>query len=361
MLPGIYKWLPLLFIWLTTVPLSAQQDSYERDSLQPHEKLYKEAVVLIDSAQYEKAYPVLKKAIKLKKNYWEAYTKMASAKIKQKDYKGALKDLNEAEKYSSYGFEIYKQKGIVYYLTEKFPESKKNLDTAVAISNDDKIEDAELFYYHALLMFAGKNYKGALSSCETAIEYNPKYVEPMMLKGEIRFAMKDYNYAIRELNIAITTMKDKVIYKAYKVRAKAKFETGDYKGAVKDWNIYIENSAKEEEAFISRAAAKINANENSSAIADLDEAIKINSRNPVSYCYRGAAKGGNGSYEEALKDLDYSIKLKFDYSTAFVNRAAIKMAKKDKRGACEDLEKADGLGNEMAIRLLEQYCKKGAK
>ena len=60
---------------------------------------------------------------------------------------------------------------------------------------------------------------------------------------------------------------------------------------------------------------------------------------------------------EALKDLDYSIKLKFDYPTAYVNRAAIKMASKDKRGACEDLGKADGLGDEMAVRLYDQYCK----
>jgi hypothetical protein len=60
---------------------------------------------------------------------------------------------------------------------------------------------------------------------------------------------------------------------------------------------------------------------------------------------------------EALKDLDTAIKLKFDYSTAYVNRAAIKMASKDKRGACDDLAKADGLGNELAVQMIERYCK----
>ena len=77
----------------------------------------------------------------------------------------------------------------------------------------------------------------------------------------------------------------------------------------------------------------------------------------MAYCYRGTAKGGNKNYIEALKDLDFAIKLKFDYGAAFVNRAAIKMASKDKRGACEDLEKADSLGDELAIKLIEQYCK----
>lgn len=93
------------------------------------------------------------------------------------------------------------------------------------------------------------------------------------------------------------------------------------------------------------------------AIVDLDEAIKINGSNPVSYCYRGVAKGGNRQYVEALKDLDYSIKLKFDYPAAYVNRAAIKFASKDKRGACADLQKADGLGDEMAYKLIDRYCR----
>jgi tetratricopeptide (TPR) repeat protein len=170
--------------------------------------------------------------------------------------------------------------------------------------------------------------------------------------------MKDYNHAINELSKATQLMPiERPDYKAYKILAKSKFEVGDFKGAIRDWDVYIDGNPGEEEALISRAAAKINVNDNSGAISDLDEAIKINKKNPVSYCYRGVAKGGNKNYIEAVKDLDYSIKLKFDYAAAYVNRAAIKMANKDKRGACEDLAKADGLGDELALKLIEQYCK----
>jgi hypothetical protein len=69
------------------------------------------------------------------------------------------------------------------------------------------------------------------------------------------------------------------------------------------------------------------------------------------------AKGGNKAFSEGIKDLDQAIKLKFDYGTAYVNRAAIKMAIKDKQGACDDLAKADGLGNELALQMLEKHCK----
>ncbi len=355
----LHKWYFLCFIWLMAQLVQAQnqQGTPAKDSLPVHIQYFEAANREIDSLRYDAAIKLFKKAIKKKKDYWEAYQRSAFAKYKKSDYKGAIEDLNQAEKLTNWLFDIYKLKGMVYYASKDFKNAKKYLDTAVTISVDDKIEDPEIFYYQALLMYAGKSYKQALTSCEHALDYESKYVEAILLKGEVRFAMKDYNYAIKELNLAIESMKDKVDYKAYYYRARSKFEIGDFKGAVADWNIYIDNTKKTEEALISRAAAKINAGDNSGAIVDLDEAIVLNPKNPVSYCYRGVAKGGNKMFAEALKDLDYSIKLKFDYSTAYVNRAAIKMAKKDKKGACEDLEKADGLGNELAIRLIEQYCK----
>jgi tetratricopeptide (TPR) repeat protein len=352
-----YKWCLFCFIWLICQPVKAQKTS-GKDSTASYEETYKKAVKLIDSAKYDQSIPILKKAIKENPNYWEAFNKMAFAKIKLKDYKGALKDLDKAEKIAPLNYESLKWRGITFYLTDNFKEAKITFDTALYVLNQEKLDDAELFYYRALLMFKGKSYKSAFEACETALDFNPKYVEVIELKGEMRFVKKEYNYAIKELSEAISLMSETSRdYKAYKLRAKSKFEVGDFKGAISDWTIYMDGIPGEEEALISRAAAKINVNDNSGAITDLDEAIKLNPKNPVSYCYRGVAKGGNKNYVEALKDLDYSIKLKFDYPAAYVNRAAIKMASKDKRGACEDLGKADGLGDEMAVKLYDQYCK----
>lgn len=328
------------------------------DSIPPYQTLYNQALKFIDSAKYKDAVPLLKKAIKEKPDYWEAVNKMGFAKMKLEDYKDAEKEFQKAELLMPLNFETSKLRGINFFLWQDYKQSKVYLDTAMSIAKLDKIEDAELAWFRAQLMFKGKSYKTAMGECDAAIEINPKHIDAMVLKGEIRFVTKEYNYAIRELNTAIKAMPaEKPDYRAYQLRAKSKFEVKDFKGAITDWNVYIDANPGEEEALISRAAAKINANDNSSAISDLDEAIKINKKNPVSYCYRGVAKGGNKNFTEALKDLDYAIKLKFDYGAAFVNRASIKMASKDKRGACEDLEKADSLGDELAIKLIQQYCK----
>jgi tetratricopeptide (TPR) repeat protein len=324
----------------------------------PEEELFKKAVKLIDSARYKEAIADLKKAIKIKPDYPAAYTKMGIAKIKLKDIKGAEKDLKTALTGNPNDFETLKTMGFMYFNIENYKECKIFFDSAASIATTDKIDDAEFYFYRAKLMFIGKSYKTALDMLAAAIEIKPKYVEAFVLKGEIRFAQKDYNYAIKELNEGIAMMKsDQLDYSAYKTRAKAKFEIQDYKGAITDWSVYLDGNPGEEEALIARGAARININDHTNALVDLDEAIKKNPKNPVSYNYRGMAKAGNKQFVEGLKDINYAIQLKFDYAAAYVNRAAIKFASKDKRGACEDLNKADTLGDPMAYKLIEQYCK----
>jgi tetratricopeptide (TPR) repeat protein len=353
----IVKWLLPAFFWFCA-PAALGQEAQDSTVVAPEIVLYNKAVLLIDSADYKEALPILKKAVKLKPEYFEAFNKSAFARIKLGEYKEAIKDLEKAEKAAPMNYESQKLRGIAYFLTQQYALAKPALDTANFIATEELIEDAELQYYRARLMYEGKSYKNALGASELALEYKPNYLEAMVLKGRIRFAMKEYNYAIRYLTEAIAKMDSTSIdYAAYELRAKARAETGDFKGAAADWTVYLKGNPKSEEALISRAASRINFNDHSAAISDLDEAIRINGRNPVSYCYRGVAKSGNRNFEEAMKDLNYSIKLKFDYPTAYVNRAAIRMAQGHKHEACDDLKKAESLGSESAIRLIEKHCK----
>jgi tetratricopeptide (TPR) repeat protein len=341
--------------------MHGQDDSEQKpvDTIPEFQKIYNKAVTFIDSGKYKEAMPLLKKVLKENKEFYKAHTKMALIHLKEKNYKEVEKAVKKSEMLMPLDYETQKIKAVSYYMDNKYKECKPALDTAIMLAKEDRIDDAELYYYRAQLMFKGKSYKTALETCESALEIKPKYLEVILLKAEIRFAGKEYNYAIKELNDAIKLMPaDKPDYNAYKLRAKCKAEMKDWKGAINDWNVYIDAIPGGEEALISRAAALINTNDNSKAISDLDEAIKINRKNPVSYCYRGVAKGGNKAYNDGIKDLDEAIKLKFDYAAAYVNRAAIKMAIKLKEEACKDLEKADSLGDSMAPGLLEKYCKR---
>jgi len=354
------KW-AILFVSLffCSVIIAQEEEAKEPvDTIPEYVKIYNKACKLIDTAKYNDAIPILKKVLKENPDFYMAHNKMALIFIKQNKNKEAEKSLEKAAKISPLNYETLKLTGINYFVKDKYKESKIAIDSAVIIAGEDKIDDPELLYYQAMLMYKGKSYKNAIAVCIAVLELKPKYLEILVLKADCRFALKDYTNAVIDYDEAIKAMPaEKPDYNCYRQRAKSKIELKDYKGAIKDWSVILDANPKDEEAFISRAVCKLNINDNTGAIVDLDEAIKINPKNPVSYCNRGVAKGANKNNVEALKDLDYAIKLKFDYGAAFVNRAAVKMASKDKIGACQDLEKADNLGDNMAYKLIEKYCK----
>lgn len=362
-----YRWFLFLFVGVfgvlgysqeTQLSMDGNDTAVAKIAEEKHVTLFKEGLKLLDSSKYKEAIPVFKKAIKKKKDYFEAYLKMGYCKMKLEDYDGAEEAFTKAQETGPNDFETLKLKGINYFLMGNYKESKPCMDSAVKAIENEKIDDPEFYYYRAKLMFVGKSYKGALEACEIALETRPKYFDVMKLKCEIRFTAKEYAYALRELNETIKVLPEKEKdYNLYKMRAKTKFELQDFKGSASDWSVYIDAINNEEEAYICRSAAYINTGQYSKSIVDLDEAIKLNPKNPLSYCNRGLSKGYNKQIVEGIKDLDYAIKLKFDYAAAYVNRAALKMAAKDKRGACDDLQKADGLGSDIAPQKYDSYCK----
>jgi hypothetical protein len=64
----LYKWSFFFVIWFLNLPVNIfAQEVQRKDSIPPHEQLYKDAVNLIDSAYYKEAIASLKKAIRLKR------------------------------------------------------------------------------------------------------------------------------------------------------------------------------------------------------------------------------------------------------------------------------------------------------
>jgi tetratricopeptide (TPR) repeat protein len=213
-------------------------------------------------------------------------------------------------------------------------------------------------FYTAELKEAGGDIKGALDMYTAIIQENEvnspySYVN----RGLIKYKQKQFAYAVKDMEIGLKQAKYKDIDdEVYISLAEAKFELADYKSAIKCFDTLIKRNPKNEFALTYRGASKIEVNDFSAAVTDLTEAIKLNSKSYVAYNFRGTAKGGLKQYIEALKDLDVAIKIKFDYPSTYVNRASIRMASKDRKGACEDLHKADQLGSNVAYSLIQQYC-----
>jgi tetratricopeptide (TPR) repeat protein len=322
-------------------------------SLDPAADLYKASLKLIDSLRYTDAIKTLQKAVKIKKDYAEAYNKMAFCNMQLKDFENAQKNLELSLKFKPDNYNCIKYLGRACYLNKKYDLAKKHYDDA------EKMDPAdwELLFYIAELKATGQDIKGALEIYNRIIDGKENYAPAYINRGLIKYKQKQYPYAIKDLEQGVKLAKYKDIQdEVYTSLAQAKFETDDFKGAIKAFDTLITRNPKNEFAYTYRGAAKVNINDFSAAINDLSEAIKLNSKSYVAYNFRGTAKAGLKNNLEALKDLDYSIKIKFDYSSAYVNRASVKMASRDKKGACEDLNKADQLGSPIAFKYIKQYC-----
>jgi len=348
----------LLFIYLfllisgTCFAQKAKTDTTR--SLDPAADLFKASMKLIDSLKYKDALKLLEKSVKIKKDFTEAYNKMALCDMQLKDFAAAQKNLELSLKYTPDNFNCIKYLGRACFLNKKYDLAKKYYEDAQKMNPND----VELMCYIAELRAFGQDLKGALEMYNNALFEKEDYAPIYIGRGKIKYKQKEYPYAIKDLEQGLMLSKyQKIDDEIYVDLAQSKFETGAYKSAIKVFDTLIKRDPKNEYALTYRGASKISVNDFSGAIKDLDEAIKINPKSYIAYNFRGTAKGGLKQNIEALKDFDLCIKLKLDYPSVYVNRAAIKMASKDRRGACEDLNKADQLGSDVAIKYIQQYCK----
>lgn len=94
----------------------------------------------------------------------------------------------------------------------------------------------------------------------------------------------------------------------YYQRADVKKNISDFKGAVADYSIIVEN-APTSEAYIHRALAKFSLRDFKGVISDCSKALEITPDLVHAYGFRGEAKMQMEDYESALDDFRYILQL----------------------------------------------------
>ena len=146
-------------------------------------------------------------------------------------------------------------------------------------------------------------------------------------------------------------------YEYYFNRAQDKFELADYEEAILDYNKALELSPTEICLVYSmRGNAKRNLGDFDGAISDQNKALDFDPLYADGYFNRGSAKYKMGDFAGAIEDYTQVIKINPKDSDAFFNRANIKKEIGDMRGACEDWKKGAELGDEDAVKLVQEHC-----
>ena len=110
-------------------------------------------------------------------------------------------------------------------------------DTIKAKILDDGSQDAEKFYNSGISDFADKNYAGALSNFNHAIEKKPDFEKAYYNRGITEFETKSYKAAIADYDKSLSYIQSA---DSYFSRGQAKYALGDKPGALADYSKTIE-------------------------------------------------------------------------------------------------------------------------
>ena len=169
----------------------------------------------------------------------------------------------------------------------------------------------------------------------------------VVISAGLMIALRDRN----DLNKKIRN------YEYFFNRAQDKYEVANYEEAILDYNKALELSPTEICLIYSmRGNAKRNLGDFDGAISDQNKALDFDPLYADGYFNRGSAKYKMGDFAGAIEDYTQVIKINPKDSDAFFNRANIKKEIRDMRGACEDWKKGAELGDEDAVKLVQEHC-----
>ncbi|MEE3719197.1 tetratricopeptide repeat protein [Tumidithrix elongata RA019] len=99
------------------------------------------------------------------------------------------------------------------------------------------------------------------------------------------------------------------------------------------------------------------------AIEDFNRAISLNPNNAIAYNYRSLSHSELGDLEEAIQDCNKALEIDPEYALAYFNRAGYRTGKNDLNGALEDYDRAiqakGDLGRKGRLRLADIYANRG--
>jgi serine/threonine protein kinase len=183
----------------------------------------------------------------------------------------------------------------------------------------------------------GGNAPTDISKQQGAIETSPRAIndaKTYFRQGNIRANSGDKKGAIKDYDRAIVLNPNDPDF--YSQRGNAYSAIGKKKEAIENYTQIINLNPDRVDAYFHRAIDRFNSGDKSGAIEDYDRVIQLEPNRADAYFDRGKARSALGDKQGAIEDLTRSIQLKPDRAAAYQNRASARAALGDKQGATDD-------------------------
>jgi tetratricopeptide (TPR) repeat protein len=261
-------------------------------------------------------------------------------------------------------FAGYSQPAVEYLTMGNEKMARKDYAGAIAAYSETIIKNPaypEAYYKRALANMEIRQYGKAILDLNKATELKPDYAEAYNSRGMAKIGIQrsfkpDETYVydnkmIIDMNFAISSGAGLSFF--LPIERVAEFMQKDTTGGlITQYLDDIKINPGDARAYFSRGIAKMKYNDCAGGILDIVKAMKIEPGYQDSISIVITPNG----YSGAIADFTEAIKINPQYTEAFYNRGFANIKSGNEEG-CDDLTKAQKLGDGRAVSLINQWCK----
>jgi len=274
-----------------------------------------------------------------------------NARVKLAGYYQALD--RELLNYDKINEDLFALESVIENLNvKKYDEAYVQLEAVMQnVPNSPLAHDLK-----GLILMERGDIAGAKYSFQKAIEYDSDFAMAYYNLASIEKIQGNFEETKRHLDKAISLQNN--LSKAYFDRALVNKSLGKEDLAVEDYNSVVLNDASTSynDAILNRGLTKKMTGDYTGAMRDFDSAIKTYPNNAKLYKNRGNVHVISGSLLNAIDDYTRAIDRNPQYAAAYYNRGLAFLLLHDPVSGCNDLNRSLDLGYIKATETIKYFC-----
>jgi tetratricopeptide (TPR) repeat protein len=373
-------------------------------------KYYQQGEASFNKGQYQDALSALNRCLQLDPGFADAYATRAATREQLTDLQGAHTDYSIFLELKPNQRDAMLSRAILRYKLEMYDQARDDFTTLLQLppgetttvyfkmsasaTGKNQITTAQsaikpqVYNYLGMIDTNQEHYKAAVLWLDSAIYLEPGEPDYYVNRGLAKASMQDttamwdyqkalainpehaaalHNIAILQRNAgdrkaAIDQLEkaiesDSSMLYPYLERGYQRMEGGYYKGAIEDYTRALEINDRDPEIWLNRGIAYERSGDLRNAYTDYTRAIGLDEQFERAWLNRGNILCKQGKYKEASEDYTVAITYNPDYAFAYYNRAIAFQRLKQMTAACQDLQKAETLGQPVSDKMKRDLCK----